>query len=120
TTDPNNGMQWRASRDLGGSPGQDDPPPTIAPVIVNEVLSHTEPPDTDAIELYNPTTNRVELGGWYLTDDAAVPRKFRIPDGTGLDPGAFLVVREADFNPALPTAPNIPFALSSFGEEIYL
>ena len=36
---------WRASGSLGGSPGTLDPdPPAFPPVLVNEALSHTDPP----------------------------------------------------------------------------
>ena len=30
---------------------------------------------SDWIEIYNPTTNTVNLGGWFLTDDANFPTK---------------------------------------------
>ena len=34
-----NGAHWRASANVGGSPGADDPEPTILPVLVNEALT---------------------------------------------------------------------------------
>jgi hypothetical protein len=48
---------WRASRNVGGSPGVADPAPqNFPPVIINEVLTHTDRPRVDAIELFNTGT----------------------------------------------------------------
>src|SRR6185369_15128325 len=46
--------QWRASTNIGGSPGADDPAYTIAGIKVNEALAHTDLPNHDYIELFNP------------------------------------------------------------------
>ncbi|MCX7427381.1 MAG: CotH kinase family protein, partial [Planctomycetia bacterium] len=45
---------WRSSTEYGGSPGEAGLGP-ITDVLVNEVLSHTDPPQVDAIELVNTT-----------------------------------------------------------------
>jgi hypothetical protein len=110
---------WRPSTNVDGSPGADDPPPPEIPaVVVNEALTNSDPPAKDAIELYNPTAGRASIGGWYLTDDRTDPWKFRIPDGTEILPGDYLVFDEDDFN-SDPTSPS-SFLLSSLGEEVYL
>src|SRR2546425_1700207 len=64
------------------------------------------------------TLASVDIGGWFLSDDGARPKSYRIPDGTILPPGGFAVFTEADFNPT----PGVPpsFALSSLGESLYL
>ena len=36
----------------------------------------------DAIELYNPTGDAIDIGGWYLSDSSDNYDKFRIPAGT--------------------------------------
>ncbi len=112
------GAHWRASTALGGSPGTDDPAPVIAPVLINEVLTHTDLPAVDSIELFNPNATEVNVGGWFLSDDGAAPKKFRIPDGTMIGAGGFLVFTETNFNavPGLVTS----FSLSSSGDSIYL
>ena len=111
---------WRASGQLNGSPGAADPAPAvIAPVLINEALSRSDtPPPTDSIELYNPGTNAANLGGWYLTDDFAVPQKYRITNGTMIAAGGYLVFDEAQFN----NHPNplFNFALSSDDDEVFL
>jgi hypothetical protein len=111
---------WRLSSSLGGSPGASDPPPPgWVPVLVNEVLSHTDPPLLDAIELYNPNPGPAPIGGWYISDDFRTPKKFRIPAGTTLSAGGYRVFDEGDFNPASPPSPT-GFAFNSKGDEAYL
>ena len=110
---------WRASTHPGGSPGTDDPSATIPPVLVNEALTHTDLPDVDAIELFNPNGEDVEIGGWFLTDDPAQPGKYRIPDGTLISAGGFRVFSETSFNPH-PLSDTNSFALSSGGDQVYL
>jgi hypothetical protein len=116
--DLDDGHNWRASAQPGGTPGAADPPSTVPPVLINEVLTASVPPEVDAIELFNPTTTAADVGGWFLTDDAAVPMKFRIPDGTVIPPGAFQVFTETNFNTTPGT--NNSFSLSSQGEQVYL
>lgn len=107
---------WRASGALHGSPGTGDPaPPGFAPVLINEVLTHTDLPQLDSVELFNPTTNAVNLGGWFLTDDFYTPRKYRIAAGTTIPAGGYLVFNENQFN----TGANA-FRFSEYGEWIYL
>jgi hypothetical protein len=117
-TNYNSNSGWRNSTYQNGSPGAVDPVVTIAPVVINEVVANTIFPATDRIELFNPTTNNVNIGGWFLTDDFNSPQKFRIPNGTILSNGGFIVFTEADFNPDPGMDPS--FALSADGDEIYL
>ena len=116
--DEANPGHYRASSRSGGSPGAADAPFTVPPILVNEVLTSSELPAVDAIELYNPTATNCDLGGWFLTDDATYPWKYRIADGTVLPAGAYLVFDETQFN-ATPGL-GASFSLSSLGEEVYL
>jgi hypothetical protein len=118
TQAPDDGARWRASTLVGGSPGADDPAPFIAPVVINEILTHTDLPAVDRIELFNPTGTNVDIGGWFLTDDHAAPKKFRIPNFTIINAGGFLSFGEGHFNTTPGT--NGSFSLSSSGEEVYL
>ncbi|MBN2506918.1 MAG: lamin tail domain-containing protein [Verrucomicrobia bacterium] len=113
--------QWRASGYLG-SPGEASPSvPVLAPIVINEALTHTDPPTLDTIELYNPTATNVDLGGWFLTDDPNTPWKYRIAEGTVIPAGGYLCFDESQFNAASP-APGVlqPFALDADGDEVYL
>lgn len=110
---------WRPSSVFSGSPGVTDPPAlTFAPVLVNEVLSHTDFPAVDAIELWNPTPNPVDVGNWLITDDYDTPAKYRIPAPTVIPAGGYRVFTESDFNPTPGTFPS--FSFGSGGEEAYL
>jgi hypothetical protein len=107
---------WRSSAARLGSPGAADPAPLAnAPIRLNEALSASVPAGNDAIELANPTTTNVDIGGWWLSDDFGTPKKFRIPDGTVLAPGGFVVFTEADFNPG-----GFGFALDPDGDDAWL
>src|SRR6185503_5631721 len=75
-------------------------------------------PDVDYIELYNPTGAAADLSGWFLTDDRAVPMKYRISNGTTIPAGGYIVFTETNFNPT-PGLYN-SFSLSSQGESVYL
>lgn len=116
--DPDDPANWRASSATGGSPGADEVVPGVPPVLINECLTHTDLSELDAIELYNPTSEPIDLGGWYLTDDRSVPRKFKIPAGTAIEPAGYLVFSESDFNPTPGVDPS--FSLNSAGEQVYL
>jgi len=110
---------WRAGTVLGGTPGLPEPPlPLFPPVVVNEVLTHADLPQVDAIELHNLSYSPADVSGWYLTDDVRRPNKFRLPEGTRIPPRGYLVLSEADFNNA--ARARSPFTLSSLGEEAYL
>lgn len=113
-----NGADWRASTNPGGSPGADDPQPGIVPVVINEVLAHTDLPQLDAVELYNPGDITASVAGWYLTDDPAVPWKYRISAGTTIPAHGTIFFDASQFN-AFPGTPT-NFSLSSVGDEVYL
>ena len=114
-SDGNNPFHWRSSSVVGGTPGTGDPAPPISPVLVNELLTHTDLPEVDSIELHNPGLESVDIGGWFLSDDFSQPKKFRIPDGTMIPAGGYRVFDENDFF----TGPDA-FRLSEYGEQLYL
>ena len=89
-------------------------------VVINEVLTHTDWPVEDAIELYNPTTAPIAIGQWFLSNSQDDPAKYRIPKGTVIAPGGFKVFYEYQFNPDYTgNAPS--FTLNSaHGDEVLL
>lgn len=91
----------------------------LATVVIHEVLAHSDPPFEDAIELYNPTDQPVDIGGWGLSNDGADRLKFRIPEGTVVPPKGFVVFYEGQFG--APSLGDRAFGLSStHGEELWL
>src|SRR4029077_5077774 len=81
---------WRASSNMGGSPGADDPINVVGKVLINEALTHVTSPAHEYIELYNAGTATVDISGWYLTDDRHTPQKFKIPSGTILNANSYV------------------------------
>ncbi|MBN1674577.1 MAG: lamin tail domain-containing protein [Kiritimatiellae bacterium] len=117
TGDQDDPARWRASNLIGGSPGYEDG--AAYRVVIGEALTHTDPPDVDAIELYNAGAAAVDIGGWYLSDSVANYRKYRIPSGTPLPAGGRAVFDEARHFGNAAQADD-PFLLSSHGDQIYL
>jgi hypothetical protein len=107
---------WRPSTASGGSPGASDPAPASIPgILISEALTHTDPPLLDSIELFNPTINNVNLGGWFLTDDPHDPKKYRIPDNTFISAGGYLTFTTDQFG----VGPK-GFAFGSTGDSVYV
>jgi hypothetical protein len=111
SSNPDSAAYWGLSSVKNGSPGADEP----VVVYINEVLVHTDPPDLDYVELYNPEKSPVSIAGWYLTDDKSDPSKYKIPDGTIVPAEGYFVISEAKFNDG-----TRPFRLDSHGEEVFL
>ena len=45
----------------------------------------------DWIELYNTSSESVDIGGWYLSDKESKPTKWEIPQGTVIEGNGFLI-----------------------------
>jgi len=103
-------------------PGTDSPGASnwrrLTTIAINEVLSHTDEPLEDAIELRNLTGAAIDLGGWWLSDDESELRKYQIPSPTLVPANGFVVIYENVFTNAETAA--IPFAISSQGDEVVL
>ncbi|MDZ4778889.1 MAG: lamin tail domain-containing protein, partial [Planctomycetia bacterium] len=100
----NDPQNWRPSTEYGGSPGKAGIG-DFADVVVNEILTHTDPPQKDSVELYNTTNASINIGGWYISDSNDNYAKFRIPNNTFIPAHGYLVFDEDDFNPN-PTNPG--------------
>jgi hypothetical protein len=88
-------------------------------VVINEVLTHTDPPLEDAIELFNLTEQPLDIGGWFLSNSQIDFKKYRVPDGTMIPGGGYKVFYEYQFN-STPSA-TTPFTLNSaHGDEVHL
>lgn len=76
---------------------------------------------SDWIELHNSGPDPVDLGGWFLSDNASDLTKWRIPDGTSLASNGYLVVF-ADSSPVAVTNGELhaSFSLSKDGEFLGL
>jgi hypothetical protein len=121
----NDPANWRASFELGGSPGRAFDSIDQG-VYINEILAHTDLPQTDAIELFNPNTDPVDISNWYLSDQRRSPKKFRIPAGTIIPGKGYWVVNEDNDDDSDTQPPDgyfgTPngFALSENGDDVIL
>ncbi len=89
----------------------------LSNVVINEVLTHTDPPIEDAIEIQNTAGTNVNIGGWWISNSQRDLKKFRIPAGLSLTPGEFKVFYETNFNAGAGTN----FTLNSaHGDSVHL
>jgi hypothetical protein len=101
---------WAISDIVGGSPGQMESfhPSPLRNVVINELLAHSENPAVPAfVELYNHSSQSVDLSGCILTDDTAT-NQFVIPSGTTLGPAGFISFDE-----------SLGFVLNPAGDTVY-
>jgi hypothetical protein len=100
-------------------------PASNSPIRLNEVM----PANTnscrdeageydDWIELYNPSEAAVDLGGYSLSDDTAIPRRSVLPEGLVIEALDTLLLW-ADSTPAQGQT-HLTFNLNSSGEEVVL
>jgi spore coat protein CotH len=110
---------WRPSLAFNGTPGA---APIVAPsVVINEVLAHTDTPQLDSVELFNPTGSDIIIGGMYLSDSANNFLKYQIPAGTLLPAGGYVVFDESHFNPTPGSPGPDDFSFSSSnGDQVWL
>ncbi len=122
---------WRSSSELNGTPGETGAG-LDERIVINEIFANSPAPRVDAIELFNTGGDAVDLSGWWLSD-AGQPetidsfRQYQIPAETVLQPGAYRVFTEADFNPNGLWNPNAgprgagEFALdAAHGDDVWL
>ena len=115
---------WRASAYIGGSPGQNDPPPPVATVVLNEIAAHTDYFDparpeydsNDWLELYNLASTNISLSGWYLSDDPSNLRKWAVPSVTNSARGWITFDEVSGFHNPITTG----FGLNKAGEQVLL
>ncbi|HEY0551736.1 MAG TPA: lamin tail domain-containing protein, partial [Verrucomicrobiae bacterium] len=107
----NDPRSWDASDRFLGSPGTHEPLRTrsgLRAVMINEILAHTDLPLADYVELYNYSTQAVNISGCFLSD-APLTNKFQIPPGTILAPHGYISFDET----------QLGFGLNHQGETIY-
>jgi hypothetical protein len=89
-------------------------------IIINEVLTHTDPPLEDAIEIQNTGPNAISMANWWISNSQRELKKHRIAAGTTLNAGAFKVFYENQFN-ASGTGTGTNFTLNAArGDVVYL
>ena len=79
-------------------------------LIITEFKTVSPGTNVDWIEIHNPSTDPVNLGGWFLTDNQTFLTNWAFPS-TNLAPGGFLVVIASGQNL------RIPDSRRGFGDE---
>jgi len=106
---------------MASFPGSDTPAESnyrlIPGTVINEVLTHTTSASSEqGIELHNTTGQAIDVSGWFLSNDAAVAKKFRIPDGIILPANGYYWFNQAQFN----SGPNAFLLDRARGGEVWL
>lgn len=107
-------------------PTQVDPPPELALLTINEFMASNQgslelkdKSTPDWIELHNGGDTELDLGGYFLSDNAGDRARARIPDGEVIPAGGFALFYAS--GDALLGPQHLGFGLSaSKGEEIVL
>ncbi len=82
-------------------------------VLINELLTHTDPPQVDSVEFYNPTGAAISMAGWWFSDDSKTPDRLTLGADAVVPAQGFWLLE-------LPKPPDGPFELSEMGEEAVL
>ncbi len=111
---------WRPSSERYGTPGRADV--LERPVVVNEVLAHSDEVNGDWIELHNLSANPVDVGNWFLSDDLAELKKYQIAEGTIIPAHGYLVFNQMEHFGYAASDPGAlePFGLSEYGDVVIL
>ncbi|HUS35494.1 MAG TPA: lamin tail domain-containing protein, partial [Verrucomicrobiae bacterium] len=103
---------WAASALMGGSPGRAEPirSDIYEPLVINEILAHTDDPQKDYIEIYNHSNAAIDLSGVSLADNREFTNRFTFVNGTSIPARGFVAVDQD----------ALGFALNAGGETVYL
>ena len=94
-------------------------------VVINELMASNQTSISDQdgefddwAELYNNSTNTIDLSGWYLSDDFTNLTKYQFPNGVVINPDSYLTIWADDdeMQPGLHTT----FNLNADGEALIL
>lgn len=98
---------------------------SVGAVVINELMavntstiSDPQGDFSDWIEIYNTTSNFLDLSNLYLSDDILTPLKFEIPINTIIAPNDYLLVW-ADMD-TTDTGLHANFKLAAGGEDVIL
>ncbi len=99
---------------------------TAQSILINEVMSSNANTLTDEdgdspdwFELFNTSSNAINLDGWHITDDADEPDKWTFPN-ISLPPDEFLLVFASNKDRTSGVYLHTNFKISSGGEPLFL
>jgi len=92
-------------------------------IVINEVMTHTDIPPNDWIELHNTTGSTINITGWFLSDDNDNFKRYQIGVSAPvtIGPNGYKAFTEDDhFGNESEPGSEVPFALKELGETVYL
>jgi hypothetical protein len=92
------------------------PPPTITPVKINELYTRGILSNPDWIEIYNPNSSAIDIGGYKIYNLAGkngTISKLTIPSGTSISASSYFILIVND------TLLSDRFDLSTAGETVW-
>jgi len=99
--------------------------PTVGDLVINEFMASNDVTVADQdgefddwIEIYNNSSASIDLGGYFLSDDADDLMKWEIPVGTSIDGNGYLIVW-ADGDDTQ-SGLHADFKLSAAAESVFL
>jgi len=90
-------------------------------VVINELLSNSDVEVTDWIELHNTTAAPIDIGGWFLSDDADDLKKYEIEENYILPAYGYAVFYEdPNFGSVSDPGTHTAFAFNETGDKAFL
>ena len=75
---------------------------------------------SDWVEIYNSTLQEIDLSGFGISDSIAQPMKYRLPEGTSIAPGGYLVIFLSGNEGLHSGELHAPFGLRAYQEDVVL
>jgi hypothetical protein len=88
-------------------------------VVINEILTHTDPPLEDAVELFNPSNTDADISGWFLSNSESDFKKYRFPANTIVPARGYKVIYQNTFDGGAGSVTPFTFN-SAHGDAVYL
>lgn len=95
-------------------------------ILINELLpknskygSDEDGDFDDWIEIYNPSTEELDISGYYLSDSKKNPTKWKFPAGTTIEANGYLIVW-CDEDSTHTSGLHTNYKLSADGENVVL
>jgi len=95
-------------------------PPAEQLIFINEIIPNPEGSDDgEWLEIKNIDLEPIDLSGWKLDDDEGGSRPYKIPDGTTIAPGQFLIFKKSETKLAFNNTYDAARLLDPDGEIIF-
>lgn len=75
---------------------------------------------SDWIEIYNSTSQEIDLSGFGVSDSISQPMKYRLPEGARIAAGGYLVIFCSGNEGFIGDELHAPFGLRAYGEDVVI